>query len=333
MKKKVELPLLKPIYSTYHHQGPATAILVNNPSIRNWYLNQVLLLTCSRRFLNGVTTPELGIVGSTLGESPYLDTVVYNMKFLKGHVNFVIRNLLDAGYYVYFNGIDDYYVEGKSWYHEKHFNHDGCICGYDQENKTYCIYSYDKTWVYRKFWTPQKSFEKGRKSMFKEGQFGTIQGIKPRNDQVAFSAETALACIAEYLDLTIEKYPESPEGVVAGLAVHDYIAKYVGKLYDGSIPYKRMDRRIFRLIWEHKKAMLERITLIESELSLGNTISESYKAVVREADDCRMFYALFNLKKWFSILPSIQRKLLALKDLEQELLTELLHKAKGEIKK
>ena len=40
-KKKIELPLVEPLYSTYHYQGPGTAVLVNNPSIRNWYLNQV----------------------------------------------------------------------------------------------------------------------------------------------------------------------------------------------------------------------------------------------------------------------------------------------------
>ena len=58
-KKKIELPLVEPLYSTYHYQGPGTATLVNNPSIRNWYLNQVMILTCTRKFLNGFTTPQI----------------------------------------------------------------------------------------------------------------------------------------------------------------------------------------------------------------------------------------------------------------------------------
>ena len=41
------------------------------------------------------------------------------------------------------------------------------------------------------------------------------------------------------------------------------LPKYIDKLYDGSIPYDRMDRRVFRLIWEHKKIMLERIEAME----------------------------------------------------------------------
>lgn len=332
MKKKIELPLIEPLYSTYHNQGPGSAVLLNNPSIRNWYLNQVMILTCNRKFLNGFTTPEISVAESTWNANPYFDKKWYGMQFLEGHVHFVIRKLLDAGYYVCFSGIDDYCVEGKSWYHERHFNHDGCICGYDQENKTYCIYSYDQNWIYRQFWTPQKSFEAGRKAMFRKEQYGNLCGIKPKGDQIVFSPEIALKKIGEYLDSNMEKYPETEEGTVSGIVVHDYIAKYVGKLYDGSIPYEKTDRRIFRMIWEHKKVMLERITLIEDALSIDHAISESYRSVVREADHCRMLYAAHHMKQRNAVLPIIQKKLLALKDNEQWLLTELLEKAKGENK-
>lgn len=329
-KKKIELPLVEPLYSTYHYQGPCTAILTSNPSIKNWYLNQVMILTCNRKFLTGFTTPEISIAGSSWGDNPYFDKKWYSMQFLEGHIHFVIKKFLDAGYYVCFGGIDDYYVEGKSWYHECHFNHDGCICGYDQENKTYCIYSYDQNWIYQKFWTSQKSFDEGRKAQFKKGQYGSICGIKPKKDQIAFSNETALKKIAEYLDSNMEKYPETAEGAVSGIVVHDYIAKYVGKLYDGSIPYEKMDRRVFRMIWEHKKVMLERIALIEDALSIDHAISESYRSVVREADNCRMLYAAHHMKQRNSVLPIIQKKLLSLKEKEQELLIELLEKSKEE---
>lgn len=329
-KKKIELPLVEPLYSTYHYQGSGTAVLVNNPSIRNWYLNQIMVLTCTRKFLSGFTSPEIDIAGSSWSDNPYFYKKWNGMQFLGGYVNFVIRKLLDAGYYVCFSGIDDYYVEGKSWYHERHFGHDGCICGYDQENKTYCIYSYDQNWVYRKFWTTQKSFDAGRKAQFKKNRYGHICGIKPKDNQIAFSHETALIKIAEYLDSDLRKYPEAEEGTVAGIVVHDYIAKYVGKLYDGSIPYEKMDRRVFRMIWEHKKVMLERIKLIEDALSLDHSLSDAYKSVVREADNCRMLYAAHHMKQRNSVLPMIQKKLLSLKEKEKEILRNLLEATKGD---
>lgn len=330
MKKKIELPLVEPLYSTYHNQGSGAAILINNPSIRNWYLNQVMILTCTRKFLNGFTTPEINVAESSWNANPYFDKKRYAMQFLEGHVHFAIRKLLDAGYYVYFRGIDDYYVEGKSWYHERHFKHDGCICGYDQENKTYCIYSYDRNWIYHKFWTTQKSFDAGRKAQFKKKQYGSICGIKPKEDQIAFSHEAALKKIDEYLDSNLEKYPETEEGTAYGIVVHDYIAKYVDMLYDGSIPYEKMDRRVFRMIWEHKKVMLERIKLIEDALSLDHSLSDAYASVVREADNCRMLYAAHHMKQRNSVLPVIQKKLLNLKEKEKEILENLLEAAKGD---
>lgn len=328
-KKTIELPLMEPLYSTYHNQGVASAVLVDHPSIRNWYLNQSCILTCTKKFLNGFTTPQINIADSSWLSNPYFSKKILEMQFLRGHVNSVIKNLLDEGYYVIFSGIDDYYIKGKSWYHKRHFNHDGCICGYDQENKTYCLYAYDQNWIYQKFWITQKSFEAGRRSQFKQGVYGSIFGIKPFNVQVSFSYTWALKKIAEYLDSNMEKYPETSEGDVEGIVVHDYIAKYIGKLYDESIPYERMDSRIFRLIWEHKKVMLQRIQLIEQQLSFDDEISSKYEIVVREADNVRMLYAAHHMKRRDSVLPIIQQKLLSFKELEQELLENLLLKSKG----
>lgn len=91
-----------------------------------------------------------------------------------------------------------------------------------------------------------------------------------------------------------------------------------------------MDRRIFRLIWEHKKAMLERIKLIENALSLDHSLSDAYTSVVREADNCRMLYAAHHMKQRNSVLPMIKKKLLSLKEKEKEILENLLEAAKGE---
>ena len=328
--KRVELTLVEPMYSTYHIQGPGTAILASNPSIRNWYLNEVFILMCTKKFLSGYTTPEIDIFNSNYNHNPHLDKRWFMTRFLNGYVHKVIRNLVDAGYCVYFNGVDDYYVEGKSWFKEKHFRHDGAICGYDQNDKSYCIYAYDKNWIYQKFWTPQKAFERGRKAVVKEGVYGIICGIKPAEEQLEFSPSTVLTKIGEYLSNKMPVNAKNKEDAVYGITVHDYIATYVEKLFDGSIPYERMDRRVFRLIWEHKKAMLERLCLLESALSLDNEISKGYEAIVKEADTMRMLYASHHMKRRDSVLPIIAKKLRIVKEEEKALLTELLQKTKGD---
>ena len=63
---------------------------------------------------------------------------------------------------------------------------------------------------------------------------------------------------------------------------------------------------------------------------MDHSISENYLSVVREADNCRMLYAAHHMKQRNSVLPIIKKKLFALKEKEQKLLTELLEKAKEE---
>lgn len=324
MNKIVELPLAEPLYKTYH-DAIVSAVIAKNPSIRNWFLCNSIGLTCNRKFLSGYTTPEIRAENYTFN-NPHIEMFWMSMRFLRGYVKPIIRNLIDSGYYVYFGGVDDYYVPGKSWYKQKHFNHDGAICGYNQEDKTFCIYAYDSNWIYQKFWSPQKAFIKGREAMLKKGVYGNICAIKPSAEEVVFSPERAIQNIQDYLNSDIEKYPEDGEGSVRGIVVHQYIAKYIDKLLDGSIPYERMDRRVFRLIWEHKKVMHECIRSIEQSCGLDSEIGDEYDPLIREADTMRMLYASHHMRRRDSVLPIIKRKLLSLAKTEQELLTRLVSK-------
>ena len=329
MKKRVELPLIEPLYSTYQNQGACTAILSSNQSICNWYYNQVMNLSCNRKFLSGFTTPQINIIDSTWNCNPYLDKRWMSTEFAKGHINPIIREFLNRGFYVAFGSVDDYYIKGKSWYKKRHFAHDGLICGYDQNDKTYCIYAYNSDWVYRKFWISQNDFNAGRIYMHKKGKYSNICGLKVKGDKIEFSPSIALQNIKEYLDSSLEKYPWEGEGDVYGIVVHEYLVKYLEKLYDETIPYERMDWRVFRLVWEHKKVMLERIKKIEQELNLGDEISKKYQLLVFEADTMRMLYASHHMKRRDSVLPIMKKKLLKLMDQEKKLLTLLVEKTGG----
>ncbi|MBR5786199.1 MAG: hypothetical protein IKY41_05865 [Clostridia bacterium] len=325
MNKRVELPLVEPLYSTYHNQGACTAIITSNPTIRNWSLNQIMNLSCNRKFLKGFTSPEISIPGSSWVVCPYFEKIQISSRFIKGYINSIIRRMIDAGYYVAFNNIDDYYLKGKSWYKERHFNHDGLICGYDQNEKTYCIYAYDSKWRYKKFWTPQKAFDAGRKAMEKQGVYANIYGLKVRNEIVDFSPRIVCAKIKEYLNSDLEKYPFEGEGDVYGIIVHEYIAEYISRLYKGIIPYERMDRRVLRLVWEHKRAMFERIKLAENGLGMSSDISQKYAELVENADVMRMLYASHHMKRRDSVLPIIQKELLKLMEDERRLLIILVN--------
>lgn len=157
-------------------------------------------------------------------------------------------------------------------------------------------------------------------------------GFKAGTNEEKLDASIIYRRLREYLDSTVEKYPVDGDGDVFGIAVQEYLAMYAGRLYDGSIPYERMDRRVFRLLWEHKAVMLERLQKVEKMLELDHTVSERYKLLVPEADTVRMLYASHHARRRDSLLPVIQKKLYALSASETELLSEFTEKMKGAMK-
>ena len=332
MNKHVELPLSEPLYSTYHYQGNGCAMLTENPSIKNWYLNRVMNLRCSRRIVYGCTSPFISVNDSSADDNPYIEKIWLKMQYLGSDVHRIIRRFLDNGYYVAFDGIDDYYVKGKSWYHEHHFTHDGMICGYDQNNRTYTVYAYDSSWIYKPFQTPQRCLEEGRKASFAEGYYGSICGMKVKPDIVEIDPSEICTCLKEYMSSSLDNYPVYSDGMAYGTAVHDYIAMYVNKLADMSVPYKRTDQRVFRMLWEHKKVMLERILAVEDKLHMNREISSQYSDIVKEADILRMIYAFHLIKPRFSILHTIRDRLIAIKQSEEKLLLRFIKKTEEVIK-
>ena len=326
MNKCIELPIYEPIYKTYQYQGSGAAILDIDDPIRNWYLNEAVNLRCNRCFLKGFGSPFIDIINSSLQVNPYIEKTLISTVFLKGCINQVIRNVIDSGYYLYFLGVDDYYVKNKSLYKERHLYHDGLIYGYNLTDRTYCIYAHDSNWLYRKFQTPEICFTNGWKSAIKNNKIVNIYALRSKGENVELSPTKVCANLSEYLNSDLEKYSFSDVGEVKGIVVHTYIAEYVMKLYRGEIPYRFMDWRVFRLIWEHKKVMLERIIKIEETLNFDNKLSEKYRPLVKEADTMRMLYASHHMKRRDSVLPIISEKLLRLQKNEREILTELVEK-------
>lgn len=322
--KVVRLPLGKTMYSTFHDEGTGGVALVDNPSIYNWYLNEVMNITCIRGFVNTYTSPLVRIVGSSIWDNPYLDRIHYLIKFDEKNVHRKIKRLLDKGYYVYFSGIDDFYMPGKSWYQERHFDHDGMIFGYNDTNKTYDIYAYNQSWLYTSFTIPQRSFVQSLHSKHHYVEYATLNGVKPKKEQVELDIPKIKKGLNEYLDSSWYKYPPNIDEPVYGIVVHDYLSMYMYKLLSNAFPHERIDRRVYRAIWEHKNVMLQRIEAVEAKLGMTNEISTQYKAVEKEANLMRMMYASYVIKPKYSVMETLRNKIVILRETEEKLLSTFL---------
>ena len=326
MSRKVELPLGTPFYTTYHFQGLSGAVSPHTQNVRNWYLNESVQLNCNKIFLYGFSSPHLTIDRSSWTWYPHFDKYIYPTRFLDDNtVLRLICQLLDHGYYVNFDGVDDYYLEGKTWYHERHFCHDGLIYGYDEAAGTFDVFAYDQNWLYTCFQIRWDSFLAGRASMTEQGLYGTVCGVKPKDVCVEVDPQKIDCNLQSYLASAEDGVRSDGPGEVSGVVVHQYVMRYLDRLYQGAIPYDKMDWRVFHVIWEHKRFMLERIRKAEAIALPGNAeFGDRYLSVVRMAEQMKGMYAVHHRKRRDFVLPGIKDLLVRVDSAEKEILQAFL---------
>lgn len=328
MNRSVELPIVEPIYGTYHNQGSGGAVISENPSIRNWYLANALILNCNTKFLYDAYSPNVSVKNSYSMCNPHIEITKFSTFEMGSEIHTLIRALLDSGCYVYFSLVDDYYVQGKSMYKKRHFCHDGLLCGYDLDEKTYSIFAYDENWVYRVFKTPVRCFSQGRRSFARYNLYGELHAYRPKEDHVEFDPKKVCEHIKEYLDSDYKQYPIDKEYTVYGNISHDYLALYIDAIATEKIPHEMMDWRVMRMVWEQKKAMNEAVSKLEDNLGLDKKISTGYaKEVTGEINRARMLYASHHMKRRIPLLATVRGILMDTKMKEFELLLKICEKA------
>jgi len=167
--------------------------------------------------------------------------------------------------------------------------------------------------------------------MKKNGEKGYLYALKPLPHPVEFDPAVVVKNLKYHISTTLETCPPSDPIGATGTVVHDYIELYLNKLLDNSIPYERMDWRVFRVIWEHKKIMLERIERLEETLSLTSTASTLYKDIVEKSNKIRLLYASCHMKRQDNRLISIKETLIEIKNKEKEILENLIKEAERKI--
>ena len=93
--KKIELPLADPIFSTFNSQSAGTIAITDNPSIRNWYLNNSIILSCNSKFLSGFSSPEVKLCQSGYRNNHHLERQYYGLQFSKKYLHDMIREMLE----------------------------------------------------------------------------------------------------------------------------------------------------------------------------------------------------------------------------------------------
>ena len=316
------LPIFVTDFSTYHSQLSNMIPSSSNPSLQNWFVNECILLKCSALFLYDYSSPEVDVESTSFLSNPHLLIRDVDINTTYTSIHSAIKERIQNDHYLYFCGADDYYLPGKTFFNEVHINHDGLICGYDDCTETFDIYAYNTNWVCKSLSIPYKSFEKSLENLIlKKSWFGYIKSIKPTTDLVNidyYRIKYLLTCYLKKSNYKFayyhNKYP------IIGINVHDYLSKYLELIKVGLIVYNNLDWRIFRILWEHKKYMLKRIQIIETNFSLNADISTQYIDVVNIANNIRLMFARYIQKRDDNLLDIIISKIAMISAKEEELL-------------
>ena len=327
MGNSVLLPFEMPLFATTQSSAAASFAMIGHSTAHYQTLNQATNICCSRKFIKGFTTPLVYIPNIQIFSYTFMERYGVSLRHTKKYCIDIIKQMIDEGFYVYYVKVDDFYIPGKSWYGTRHMHHNGIICGYDDEDGTISIAAYNINWVFSLIRIPQKAFIEALESSLEAGEYGTITAYKIKDNTVAEINEgEMLKFLREYMDSSFEKYPIDEEGEVRGCVVHDYLAMYIDKLKDGSIPYEKMDWLALRPVWEHKKCMLDRIKAVEDKNGWGDDLSTRYLPVVEKANRIRIMYAMYHKNHNDTLLDKLHDGLLDISKNDKELVSEFITK-------
>ena len=309
-------------------QGTAAPCIAlrNHPTAYNAILNQCTTLSCTRRFLDGFTTPQVGVPRLNIHSFPCIERYGVALRFTHDRFREIVKKMLDEGFYIYFGGVDDYFLPGKSWYGIRHMSHDGILCGYDDNDGTYSVAAYDSDWVFRLIRIPQDCFREGLESGISQGWNGNLYAYRMRNGEIQPDEKQMLRYLKAHVDSDMDHFPLTERGNMEGIAVQGFLALYIEKLMDGSIPADRMDWRVLRPVWEHKKCMLDRLILLETLHGWEPEFSSRYRPLVDAANRNRMMYAVYHKNRRPELLENVRKGLLDGKEQERAILCDFIRK-------
>lgn len=323
MINNIELPVKKSWYNTLNWQASAGVVANNSIYCDNWYLTNSINLCCEKQFLNEfkLYSPRLVIDNTHPWSIPLIDKYEFPKIFLKHSISEVVSAALESGYYLYFNGFDDYYIENKQGFNSYHNSHDGMIVGINNVKKDYSIYAYDLNNKLRCFQTSQISFENAFNSFPNEGVF---LALKNNDTKYNYDFNTFIKNLKSYFLSKQTDVYKSPDKFIFGIDAISHVAEYVKSFYDQNISFALFDLRNFLSISENKNCIYHSLLKALDKGFLNRELCSKYNKIYQQSEMIRMLSIKFVLVRNADILKSLYESILKLFDMEQELLPIIL---------
>ena len=277
--KKI-LPFEISMIETYHCDAFIMGIIQSYNSVKQLSSNYYINMHCVRsREMKKLDIQYVHSLWGEMWEEGAAELNLFQFKnFNKKTLIEFLRERLDSNSYVLFYEVDEYYLSYSEKYKKQHFRHDLYIYGYEDD------YFYVLAYSNKKLQTIKVKSCEIANSVLKTKlddvddfcSFRIAQSAKVKTDL------KHIACIMEdyYLARTRSEDNDLAFGIEVFSCIIGCLEDYIHK---NVYSEEKFDLRIFRMMWEHKKIMNNRIGVLNAQFNFDSEIMFELKDIVEQA--------------------------------------------------
>lgn len=342
----MKLPISWPITETYQFSSFVMSIILSHDNTKNLYENNYINLFC-------LDTDQLWHMDLEFWDVTWEDFRKYGIfemdlfsinNFSSGALASFLRERIDQGNYLLLHMVDEFYLPYSEFYQNDHFVHDTYIYGY--ENEFFWVMAYS-----------QKKLKQIKVSaMDIEQSLFSAKDYKPEVFFCSLRPNQAIHVNVDYHRIKQSFYeylgykkdfpqcnmqknsntnmltlvpsaPKHKDNYVYGNQIYTVLNNCIdAMLINHDFTHSPIDIRPFRLLWEHKRILQNRINYIITQYNMPKDILYSFEDVIAQANTLFMLAIKYDVTNQKKILESIISQVNLLREHETELLTFFLDK-------
>lgn len=228
-----------------------------------------------------------------------------------------MTNLIDQNNYLLLYIVDEYYLSYSKYYHSIHRIHDTYIYGYDDTNFYILAYNQGKL---SRIKVDAKEVEEAlyhQLNVTEDVSFCHFRFYDNCNVSIDFK------CIRDQLELYLQGTGVNDKKLIYGIKTYDIINNYLD--YMDKNPLCDINYKHFRVLWEHKKIMCERVEKLSKMIDIDNSILDTSKEIERLTNSLFMLVIKYNVKRSEIIIDRAKKQLNVIKEKEVKMITDLIN--------
>lgn len=291
--KKI-LPFDISIIENYQCDAFIMGIIQSYDRIKQLAYNYFVNLQCNREIeLNKLDIRYVRSLWGEMWEEGIAELNLFHFKNFNEKTLFeFLKERIDSNSYLLFYEVDEYFLSYSEKYKKKHYKHDLYIYGYEDDFFHVLAYSKNKL---EKIKVNKKEIINCvlKTNMNDIGNFCSFR--------IAQAVEVKID--SKYIARNIDDYCHERTGFdntnqALGMEVWKYIINSIEKyMKGGNYIQEEFDLRVFRMVWEHKKLMSNRLNALTMYSEIDSSIESEMKEQAEQA------YIAFQLALKYTVDP------------------------------